>query len=34
MNWAKWGTKGSKKTHRLAPVSEIMADDHLKKLKG
>jgi hypothetical protein len=33
MNWAKWGTKRSKKTHRLAPVSEIMADDHLKKLK-
>jgi hypothetical protein len=33
MNWAKWGTKGSKKTHRMTPVSEIMDDDHLKKLK-
>jgi hypothetical protein len=29
----KWGTKGSKKTHRLTAVSEVIDDDHLQKLK-
>jgi hypothetical protein len=24
MNWAKWGTKGSKKTHRMKTVSEVI----------
>jgi hypothetical protein len=34
MNWAKWGTKGSEKTHRMTTVSEVKGDDHLKKLKA
>ena len=33
MNWAKWGTKGGKKTHGLTAVSEVKDDDHLQKLK-
>jgi hypothetical protein len=32
-NWAKWGTKGGKKTHGLTAVSEVKDDDHLQKLK-
>jgi hypothetical protein len=33
MNWAKWGTKGIEKTHRLTTVSEVIDDDHLQELK-
>jgi hypothetical protein len=33
-NWAKWGTKGNKKPHRVLMLSEVIGDDHLQKLKG